>query len=177
MRCSFVESNAVVSASLSCAAPSHHCHAMRPARTKSRENLQRICFAIRKSLGFNGSKLCLVISWEWRGKQEFAVYLDELVPLIFREDKHVAASPEVHVDAGSLERVRLVGAQHFDLQFVAEPYGRRRPAQPSWGCVSALDSEGQTIWIVDAHRDDVLTATEPLSAQSQSANGFAQQHS
>jgi hypothetical protein len=24
----------------------------------------------------------------------------------------------------------------------------------SWGCVSALDSEGRTIWIVDAHRGD-----------------------
>ena len=24
----------------------------------------------------------------------------------------------------------------------------------SWGCVSALDSEGQTIWIADAHRED-----------------------
>ena len=24
----------------------------------------------------------------------------------------------------------------------------------SWGCVSAIDSDGQTIWIVDAHRDD-----------------------
>jgi len=24
----------------------------------------------------------------------------------------------------------------------------------SWGCVSALDSEARTIWIVDAHRDD-----------------------
>jgi len=24
----------------------------------------------------------------------------------------------------------------------------------SWGCVSALDSEGRTIWIADAHRDD-----------------------
>ena len=23
----------------------------------------------------------------------------------------------------------------------------------SWGCVSALDREGRTIWIVDAHRD------------------------
>jgi hypothetical protein len=22
----------------------------------------------------------------------------------------------------------------------------------SWGCVSAIDSEGRTIWIVDAHR-------------------------
>ena len=24
----------------------------------------------------------------------------------------------------------------------------------SWGCVSAVDSEGRTLWIVDAHRDD-----------------------
>ena len=24
----------------------------------------------------------------------------------------------------------------------------------NWGCVSALDSDGRTIWIVDAHRDN-----------------------
>jgi hypothetical protein len=24
----------------------------------------------------------------------------------------------------------------------------------SWGCVSAFDSAGRTIWIADAHRDD-----------------------
>jgi hypothetical protein len=24
----------------------------------------------------------------------------------------------------------------------------------SWGCVSAIDSNGRTIWIADAHRDD-----------------------
>ena len=24
----------------------------------------------------------------------------------------------------------------------------------SWGCVSAVDREGRTIWITDAHRDD-----------------------
>src|ERR1700758_2980930 len=24
----------------------------------------------------------------------------------------------------------------------------------SWGCVSAVDSSGRTIWIADAHRDD-----------------------
>jgi len=38
----------------------------------------------------------------------------------------------------------------------------------SWGCVSAIDSEGRTIWIVDAHRDDgkrfVVRADEKLSA-------------
>jgi len=38
----------------------------------------------------------------------------------------------------------------------------------SWGCVSALDSQGRTIWITDAHRDDgkrfVVRADEKLTA-------------
>jgi hypothetical protein len=38
----------------------------------------------------------------------------------------------------------------------------------SWGCVSAIDSEGRTIWIVDAHRDDrrrfIVRADEKLTA-------------
>jgi hypothetical protein len=37
----------------------------------------------------------------------------------------------------------------------------------SWGCVSALDSEARTIWIVDAHRDGkrfVVRADEILTA-------------
>jgi hypothetical protein len=38
----------------------------------------------------------------------------------------------------------------------------------SWGCVSALDCEGRTIWIVGAHRDDgkryVVRADEILTA-------------
>jgi hypothetical protein len=38
----------------------------------------------------------------------------------------------------------------------------------SWGCVSALDSHGQTIWIADAHRGDgkrfVVRAEEKLRA-------------
>jgi hypothetical protein len=38
----------------------------------------------------------------------------------------------------------------------------------SWGCVSALDSCGRTIWIADAHRDDgqrfVVHADEKLIA-------------
>src|SRR5438094_9804726 len=37
----------------------------------------------------------------------------------------------------------------------------------SWGCVSALDSEGRTIWIVDAHRDNgkclIVRADEKLT--------------
>jgi hypothetical protein len=38
----------------------------------------------------------------------------------------------------------------------------------SWGCVSAIDSRGRTIWIADAHRDDekrfVVHAQEKLTA-------------
>ena len=38
----------------------------------------------------------------------------------------------------------------------------------SWGCVSALDREGRTIWIVDAHRGDgkrfIVRADEKLTA-------------
>ena len=38
----------------------------------------------------------------------------------------------------------------------------------SWGCVSAIDSQGRTIWIADAHRDDgrrfVVRADEKLTA-------------
>jgi len=53
----------------------------------------------------------------------------------------------------------------------------------SWGCVSAIDSNGRTIWIADAHRDDrklfvvhadekptafmeLESAVEPFSASS-----------
>ena len=38
----------------------------------------------------------------------------------------------------------------------------------SWGCVSGVDSQGRTIWIVDAHRDDgkhfIVRADEKLTA-------------
>jgi hypothetical protein len=38
----------------------------------------------------------------------------------------------------------------------------------SWGCVSAVDQRGRTIWIADAHRDDgqrfVVQADEKLTA-------------
>jgi hypothetical protein len=38
----------------------------------------------------------------------------------------------------------------------------------SWGCVSALDSRGRTIWVVDGHRDNgkrfVVRSDEKLSA-------------
>jgi hypothetical protein len=37
----------------------------------------------------------------------------------------------------------------------------------SWGCVSAIDSNGRTIWIIDAHRDEkrfVVPGDEKLTA-------------
>ena len=38
----------------------------------------------------------------------------------------------------------------------------------SWGCISAVESNGQTIWIVDAHRDNgrrfVVRSDEKLAA-------------
>jgi hypothetical protein len=38
----------------------------------------------------------------------------------------------------------------------------------SWGCVSAIDSNGRTIWIADAHRGDgkrlVVRSEEKLTA-------------
>jgi hypothetical protein len=36
-------------------------------------------------------------------------------------------------------------------EIVAEKLGK---AGWTWGCVSAVDSNGRTIWIADAHRDD-----------------------
>jgi hypothetical protein len=41
-------------------------------------------------------------------------------------------------------------------------------AKAGWGCVSAIDSNGQTIFVADAHRDDgrrfIVHADEKLSA-------------
>jgi hypothetical protein len=38
----------------------------------------------------------------------------------------------------------------------------------SWGCVAALDAQGRTIWIADAHCDDgkwfIVRADEKLTA-------------
>jgi hypothetical protein len=38
----------------------------------------------------------------------------------------------------------------------------------SWGCVAAIDSNGRTMWIADAHRDDgkrfAVRADEKLTA-------------
>ena len=53
------------------------------------------------------------------------------------------------------------------LAFKAESYALSK-AGWSCGCVSALDSDGRTIWIADAHRDDgkrfVVRSEEKLTA-------------
>jgi hypothetical protein len=40
----------------------------------------------------------------------------------------------------------------------------------SWGCVSAIDSNGRTIWIADVHRDDgkrfVVHADQKLTTRA-----------
>ena len=52
-----------------------------------------------------------------------------------------------------------------NLEIVADNLSK---AGWSWGCVSAIDSNGRTIWIADAHRDDgkrfIVRADEKLTA-------------
>jgi hypothetical protein len=53
---------------------------------------------------------------------------------------------------------------NYDWEIIAD---RLSKAGWSWGCVSAIDSQGQTIWIVDAHCGDgkryVVRAEEKLT--------------
>jgi hypothetical protein len=55
--------------------------------------------------------------------------------------------------------------QMKDWEIVADNLSK---AGWSWGCVSAVDCEGRTIWIIDAHRDDgkrfVVHADDKLTA-------------
>ncbi|MGC1323707.1 MAG: hypothetical protein WA849_16125 [Candidatus Udaeobacter sp.] len=55
-----------------------------------------------------------------------------------------------------------------DWEFIAD---RLSKAGWSWGCVSAIDSNGRTIWIVDAHRDNgkrfIVHADDKLTAFAQ----------
>ena len=46
----------------------------------------------------------------------------------------------------------------------------------SWGCVSAIDSNGRTIWIVDAHRDNGKRLEEYEVGTKCSLRGFAPLH-
>ena len=56
-----------------------------------------------------------------------------------------------HGYAGALadKRGRMRRMKYWEI--IAESLSK---AGWSWGCVSAIDSNGRTIWIADAHRDD-----------------------
>jgi hypothetical protein len=60
------------------------------------------------------------------------------------------------------KRRRIRSVKYWEI--IADNLGK---AGWSWGCVSALDCEARTIWIVDAHRDDgkrfVVRADEILT--------------
>ncbi|HEY3038049.1 MAG TPA: hypothetical protein VGJ66_04885 [Pyrinomonadaceae bacterium] len=51
----------------------------------------------------------------------------------------------------------------------------------SWGCVSAVDSDGRTIWIIAAHRDNgkrlVARAEEKLTAFVELESAIVSQNS
>jgi hypothetical protein len=51
------------------------------------------------------------------------------------------------------------------------PIANLSKAEWSWGCVSAVDCRGRTIWIADAHRGDgkcfVVQTDEKLTAFAQ----------
>jgi len=67
-------------------------------------------------------------------------------------------------------RLSLEGVNHKFLQggLVTLVADKLSKAGWSWGWVSAVDSEGQMIWIVDAHRDNgkrfVVRSDEMLTA-------------
>ena len=47
----------------------------------------------------------------------------------------------------------------------------------SWGCVSAVDSNGRAIWIVDAHRDNgkrFISGVEPVFPEKRQAIDYAE---
>jgi hypothetical protein len=61
------------------------------------------------------------------------------------------------------EEPRMLSVKHWEI--IADNLSK---AGWSWGCVSAVDSRGRTIWIADAHRCDgkrfIVRADEKLTA-------------
>jgi hypothetical protein len=56
-------------------------------------------------------------------------------------------------DSRVMDRVRSLGCRRLVKQNRGIIADNLSKAGWSWGCVSAIDSRGRTIWIVDAHRD------------------------
>jgi hypothetical protein len=92
----------------------------------------------------------------------------------FSEPKHfvtmIAAWIQLHRLAQSFAtlKTKLFKAIDSVLKYWEIIADRLSKAGFSWGCVSAVDCEGRTIWIVDAHRGDgrrfIVRADEKLSA-------------
>jgi hypothetical protein len=65
-------------------------------------------------------------------------------------------------------RVKIKNGMIHRVKYWEVIANRLKKAGWSWGCVSAIDSKGRTIWIADAHRDDgkrfIVRADEKLSA-------------
>jgi hypothetical protein len=61
-------------------------------------------------------------------------------------DLHISVTPHLGVTEGLCRTIR-----HLGSGIIADNLSK---AGWSWGCVSAIDSQGRTIWIADAHRGD-----------------------
>jgi hypothetical protein len=68
-------------------------------------------------------------------------------------------------DGGAKEDRKSAGSHRCQREIIADNLSK---AGWSWGCVSALDSSGRTIWIADAHRDNgqrfIVRADDKLTA-------------
>ena len=71
-------------------------------------------------------------------------------------------------DSRVMDRVRSLGCRSLvkqNREIIADNLSK---AVWSWDCVSAVDSQGRTIWITDAHRDDgqrfIVRADDKLTA-------------
>jgi hypothetical protein len=90
-----------------------------------------------------------------RSRESQCPYPSRFIARFPDKHEHIAASPNVHVCSKHLEAKEIIA-------------DNLSKAEWSWGCVSALDSRGWTIWIADAHRGDakrlVVRADEKLTA-------------
>jgi hypothetical protein len=79
------------------------------------------------------------------------------------------------VEVPSFRFAQFVKVGGFHSSIVGASCSRRKGAPDnlskagwSWGCVATVDSNGRTIWVADAHRDDgkrfVVHADEKLTA-------------
>ena len=86
-----------------------------------------------------------------------------VILLKIRNQTAEAISPAALLGNSSLDEDRGDRVKYWEI--IAD---NLKKAGWSWGCVSAIDSNGQTIWIADAHRGDgkrfVVRADEKLTA-------------